>query len=200
MSFVDVQFPVDISYGAVGGAVFSTDVIESFGGYEQRNINWSQSRGAWNVAHGVKTEVQLNELIAFFRARRGRAIGFRFKDWSDYKATGQIIGTGNASTTVFQLVKSYTSGGVTVDRTIKKPVNNGSLKIYLNSVLQSSGFSVNYNTGVVTFTSAPGNGVVITADFEFDVPVRFDTDELQISLDNFNIGSWSSIPVVEVRL
>lgn len=199
MSFVEIQFPADISYGSSGGPTFSTDVIEAFSGFEQRNINWSAARARYNVAHGVKTQSQLDELIAFFRARQGKAIGFRFKDWTDYQAVAQNIGTGNGSQTVFQLTKKYTSS-VTVTRIIKKPVNNGALKIYLNAVLQSSGYTVNYTTGAVTFTTAPGSGVAVTADFEFDVPVRFDTDQLDAAIDDFGTRSWSDIPLVEVRL
>ena len=199
MSFVEIQFPADISYGSSGGPTFSTDVIEAFSGFEQRNINWSAARARYNVAHGVKTQSQLDELIAFFRARQGKAIGFRFKDWTDYQAVAQNIGTGNASQTVFQLAKKYTSS-VTVTRVIKKPVNNGTLKIYLNAVLQSSGYTANYTTGAVTFTTAPGSGVAVTADFEFDVPVRFDTDQLDAAIDDFGTRSWSDIPLVEVRL
>lgn len=199
MSFVEIQFPADISYGSSGGPTFSTDVIEAFSGFEQRNINWSAARARYNVAHGVKTQSQLDELIAFFRARQGKAIGFRFKDWTDYQAVAQNIGTGNGSQTVFQLTKKYTSS-VTVTRIIKKPVNNSALKIYLNAVLQSSGYTVNYATGAVTFTTAPGSGVAVTADFEFDVPVRFDTDQLDAAIDDFGTRSWSDIPLVEVRL
>lgn len=199
MSFVEIQFPADISYGSSGGPTFSTDVIEAFSGFEQRNINWSAARARYNVAHGIKTQSQLDELIAFFRARQGKAIGFRFKDWTDYQAVAQNIGTGNGSQTVFQLTKKYTSS-VTVTRIIKKPVNNSALKIYLNAVLQSSGYTVNYTTGAVTFTTAPGSGVAVTADFEFDVPVRFDTDQLDAAIDDFGTRSWSDIPLVEVRL
>jgi uncharacterized protein (TIGR02217 family) len=199
VSFVEVQFPPDISYGSSGGPTFSTDVIEAFSGFEQRNINWSAARARYNVAHGVKTQAQLDELISFFRARQGKAIGFRFKDWTDYQAVGQNIGTGNASQTIFPLIKKYTSGGVTVTRTIKKPTNNGTLKIYLNAVLQSSGYTVNYATGEITFSTAPGSGVVVTADFEFDVPVRFDTDQLDAAIDDFGTRSWSDIPLVELR-
>jgi uncharacterized protein (TIGR02217 family) len=198
MSFVETQFPPDIAYGATGGAMFSTDVVETFGGYEQRNINWAQSRGQWNVGSGVKTQAQLDTLIAFFRARRGKAIGFRFKDWSDYSATSNIIGTGDGADTTFQLVKSYTSGGVTVDRTITKPVS-GTVQIYKDGVLQNSGVTTDTATGVVTFTVAPANGVVITASFQFDVPVRFDTDQLDINLQDFGVGSWGNIPLVELR-
>lgn len=199
MSFVETQFPPDISYGATGGPMYSTDVTETFGGWEQRNINWSQSRGQWNVSHGVKTQSQLDALIAFFRARRGKAIGFRFKDWSDYQASNQIIGTGNGTTTTFQLVKSYTSGAVTVDRTIKKPVL-GTVQIYKDGVLQATGWTVNTTTGVVTFSVAPSAGVVVTANFQFDVPVRFDTDQMEINLESYGVGGWSSIPVVELRV
>jgi uncharacterized protein (TIGR02217 family) len=199
VSFVEIQFPADISYGSSGGPTFSTDVIEAFSGFEQRNINWSAARARYNVAHGVKTQSQLDELIAFFRARQGKAIGFRFKDWTDYQAVAQNIGTGNGSQTVFQLTKKYTSS-VTVTRVIKKPVNNSALKIYLNAALQSSGYTVNYATGMVTFTTAPGSGVAVTADFEFDVPVRFDTDQLDAAIDDFGTRSWSNIPLVEVRL
>jgi uncharacterized protein (TIGR02217 family) len=200
MSFDEVQFPTDISYGASGGATFCTEITETYGGFEQRNQCWPHGRGKWNVAHGVKTRAQLDALIAFFRARRGKARGFRFKDWSDYSVTAGSIGTGNGSTTTFQLKKIYTSGGQTVERVITKPVS-GTINIYKNGVLQSSGVTVSTTTGVVTFTTAPANGVAITADFQFDVPVRFDTDEQQISVDFPNgVGSWTSVPIVEIRI
>lgn len=197
--FEEVQFPSDISYGATGGPMFLTDVVSTVSGHEQRNSKWSQARAKYNVASGVKTETQWQALISFFRARRGKAVGFRFKDWSDYKAESVQIGVGDDSTTEFQLVKIYSSGSVAVSRTITKPVS-GTVDIYVDSVLQSSGVSVDTTTGVVTFSSAPALGEVITADFEFDVPVRFDTDEMAVSMDSFDAGNWSSIPLIEVRV
>lgn len=199
MSFIEVQFPSDISYGSRGGPEYSTDVTELVSGKEQRNSNWSQARARYSVAHGVKTPAQLDDLIAFFRARRGKAHGFRFKDWTDYQAAGQNLGTGNGVLTQFQLVKKYTSGAVTEVRTITKPVNNGTFKVYLNGVLQSSGFTLDYTTGIITFTVAPGNTVIVTADFEFDVPVRFDTDYLDPSIDDFGTRSWESITLIELK-
>lgn len=198
MSFVDVRFPDDIAYGSGGGPEYATDIVVTEAGYEKRNSNWVNARARYNVAHGVKTKAQLDELIAFFRARKGRAHSFRFKDWADYTATGQQIGVGNGSQTAFQLVKNYTSGGVTELRAITKPVS-GTVKIYKNAVLQSSGVSTNLTTGVVTFTAAPANGQIVSSDFEFDVPVRFDTDRLSTSLDSYGIGSWLDIPLIEVR-
>jgi len=199
MSFHEVQFPTDIAYGSSGGPSFSTDVVITHSGAEQRNSNWSQARAVYNVSHGVKTQSQLDNLIAFFRARQGRAYGFRFKDWSDYSAVGQQIGTGDDSTVAFGLVKSYTSGSQTVSRNVYKPMDN-SVDIYVDSVLQESGVSVDITTGVVTFDSAPAADEVITADFEFDVPVRFDTDILSASLDSYGVNSWSDIRLVEVRV
>jgi uncharacterized protein (TIGR02217 family) len=199
MAFIETRFPTDIAYGSTGGPEYSTDIVITQSGHEQRNSNWSQARARYNVAHGVKTQAQLDALIAFFRARKGRADGFRFKDWTDYQAVGQSIGTGNGTATIFQLKKNYTSGGITQSRTITKPVT-GTVAIYLNGVLQVSGYTVNTTNGQVTFSSPPANTVAVTADFEFDVPVRFDTDRLSSTLDTYGSHSWHDIPLVEVRV
>lgn len=198
MAFEEVRFPEDISYGSSGGPEYSTDIVEIASGFEQRNSNWSAARARYNVAHGVKTKTQLDALIAFFRARKGRAHGFRFKDWQDYQVTTAQIGTGNGSTTTFQLTKTYTSGSQSDVRKITKPVS-GSITVYLDGVAQTSGVSINTTTGIVTFTSAPANGKIVTASFEFDVPVRFDTDRLSASLDQYASHSWYDIPLIEIR-
>lgn len=199
MAFHEVRFPADISYGSSGGPEFSTDIIITHSGHEQRNVNWAEARAKYNVAHGVKTEAQLKELIAFFRARQGRAYGFRFKDWADYKAECENLGSGDGVKTTFQLKRNYVSGSQNVSRNIKKPVS-GTIAVYANGVLQVSGWTVNAITGLITFISAPANGVVISADFEFDVPVRFDTDRLSARLDDYGVNSWNDIPLIEVRV
>ncbi len=197
--FAEVQFPPDISYGSSGGPEYTTDIVISTSGHEQRNVNWAQARLRYNVAKGIKTRDQLAALITFFRARKGRAFGFRFKDWNDYAATNEVIGIGDGTQLQFQLVKRYISGGAQETRTISKPVA-GSVAVYRNGVLQSSGISINYVTGVVTFSTAPSSGAVVTASFEFDVPVRFDTDRLAATMDSFATHSWEDIPLVEVRV
>jgi uncharacterized protein (TIGR02217 family) len=207
MTFLETQFPSDISYGATGGPTYSTDVVTMFSGHEQRNSNWKNARGKYNIATGVKTEDQWHALISFFRSCKGKASGFRFKDWGDYKVKNQQIGIGDGETTEFQLVKFYTSGATIVTRIINKPVV-GTVKIYLNGQRighhnlrgATDDYSVDYAKGIITFTEAPEMNVIITADFEFDVPVRFDTDELQLSIDSFNSGSWSGINLIEVRI
>lgn len=199
MAFHEVRFPTDISYGSSGGPEFSTDVIITHGGFEQRNVNWVDARAKYNVAHGVKTETQLTELIAFFRARQGRAYGFRFKDWADYSAVGQSIGLGNGAETQFQLIKTYSSGSVDVVRNIKKPVA-GNVKVYANGVLQNSGWAIDNNSGLITFSIPPVAEAALTADYEFDVPVRFDTDKLSARFDDYGVNSWTDIPLIEVRV
>lgn len=199
MAFVETRFPTDISYGASGGPEYSTDIVEIASGFEQRNSNWSSARARYNVAHGVKTKTQLDALIAFFRARKGRAEGFRFKDWSDYQALDEMIGTGDGTTTIFQLKKAYTSGSITESRDIHKPVS-GTVKIYVDAVEQTSGVTIDTTAGTVTFSTASDVDAIISADFEFDVPVRFDTDRLSASLDNYGSHSWHDIPLIEIRV
>jgi uncharacterized protein (TIGR02217 family) len=162
------------------------------------SINWSEARGRWDIASGLKKQAQIDELIAFFRARRDKAYGFRFKDWADYKATGQLLGTGDDAQTQFQLVKQYPSGSVIEVRTITKPVA-GTVKVYLDGVEQLSGWSVDTTTGLVTFGTAPVLGVEVTADFEFDVPVRFDTDHMAVTIETYRLHNWQQIPIVELR-
>ncbi|MFN3727527.1 MAG: DUF2460 domain-containing protein [Allosphingosinicella sp.] len=196
--FHEVVFPPDISYGASGGPGYSTTVVTTVSGHERRNANWAAARGKWNVAHGLKKREQVAALIAFFRARKGRAYGFRFKDWTDYQAFAQVLGVGDGANKTFQLVKHYASGGEIDTRLIAKPVT-GTVKIYRDGVEAVTGWTVNTATGLVTFTTAPTSGVQVTADFEFDVPVRFDSDQMDITIETYQLGSWGQIPVLEIR-
>lgn len=199
--FADVQFPPEISYGFKGGPIFSTNIVTTFSGHEQRNINWQMARSRYDIGSGIKTQAQWQELISFFRARRGRAIGFRYKDWSDYQSINQLLGKGDSQTKKFQLVKNYISGGYIYARIITKPVKNSFCKIYLDScVVQTEEIDIDFTTGSIVFAQPPRRDEEITADFEFDVPVRFDTDHLDLSMDNFNIGSWGNIPLIEIRV
>jgi len=207
MAFHEVRFPDNISRGARGGPERRTQVVELASGAEERNASWANSRRRYDVAYGIRRADDLAAVVAFFEARNGRLHGFRFKDWADFKsclpsqapgATNQPIGTGNGAATLFQLTKNYTSGAQSWSRTITKPVA-GTVSIALNGATQASGWSVSTATGLVTFTTAPAAGVAITAGFEFDVPVRFDTDALDVTLDLERLGSITSIPLLEIR-
>lgn len=210
MAFHEVQFPTDISYGSSGGPGFDTAIIEVDSGAESRVSRRSIPRHRYNAAYGVKTSDQLASLKTFYVARLGPAIGFRYKDFADYttNANGSSapsnvdcdIGVGDGSKTQFQLCKEYTSGPVTRTRPLLKPVASTTV-VALDAVNQSSGWSVDTTTGIVTFSAAPSVGVVVSAGCEFDVPVRFgaEIDELLESvIENFNDGTVSSIPLVEL--
>ena len=197
-SFHEVRFPVDIAYGSVGGPEYSTDVIVTHGGYEKRNINWEAPRNLYNVAYGVQSQSQLDVLVAFFRARKGKAYGFRFKDWGDYQALNQQIGVGDGDEVNFQLVRNYESGVNSESRMISKPVEN-TVSVYIDDVLQASGWTLEANTGIITFDTAPDVAAIIKADFEFDVPVRFDTDRLSVTLEDYGTYSLSEVLLVELR-
>ena len=207
MAFHEVRFPDNISRGARGGPERRTQIVELASGAEERNASWANSRRRYDVAYGIRRADDLAAVVAFFEARNGRLHGFRFKDWADFKCclpsqtpgpTDQPIGTGNGAATLFQLTKRYASGAQSWTRAITKPVA-GTVTIALNGTPQASGWSVSTTTGLVVFTTAPAAGVAITAGFEFDVPVRFDTDVLDVTLDLERLGSITSIPLLELR-
>ena len=207
MAFHEIRFPDNISRGARGGPERRTQVVELASGDEERNASWANSRRRYDVAYGIRRSDDLAAVVAFFEARNARLYGFRYKDWADYKSslpsqaispTDQQIGTGTGSLKTFQLSKRYTSGAQAWTRTIAKPVA-GTVRLALNGVEQMSGWTMDATTGVVIFAAAPGAGVAITAGFEFDVPVRFDTDMLDVTLDIERLGSITSIPLLEIR-
>jgi uncharacterized protein (TIGR02217 family) len=194
MAFDNVRLPDDIERGAKGGPKFQTSIIALGNGSEQRNVDWLRTRASFDVGYGISSKADFMEIIKFFYARQGKARGFRFKDWSDYQATDQEIGTGDGVTVAFQLVKDYTSL-VTFRRTITRPVT-GSVVVKVDGV--TTAVTVNTTTGIVTFAVAPILNAVITASFEFDVPVRFDTDELILDLETFDAASIGSVPLIEI--
>ena len=177
--------------------------MTTYTGHEQRNINWEKAKASYTISLANKTQDEIEEVIAFFYARRGRAIGFRFKDWMDYQAKNQIIRVGNNAAKEYQLVKTYSSGGIDYKRIIKKPVRD-SVEIFLNDELleEEYDYTIDYATGIITFDDSkiPTDSEIITASFEFDVPVRFDNDELNISTTDLNVNTWSNIKLVEIGI
>ncbi len=210
MSFHEVRFPPRLSYGSTGGPMRRTEVVTLANGYEERNTPWAHSRRRYDAGVAMSGPDDLEQVIAFFEARRGQLHGFRWKDWADFKsgpasaevsASDQSLGFGDGTTTLFQLVKTYASGGKSYTRPIRKPVA-GSVLVAVGGAPQIEGadYILSLTTGEVTFTNAPAAGVEITAGFEFDVPVRFDTDQVQASLATFQAGDVPSVPVVELRV
>ncbi len=212
MSFHEIRFPTAISRGATGGPERRTDVVALGSGHEERNSRWADSRRSYNAGYGIKTLDDLHAVIAFFEERRGRLYGFRWKDHADFRscpptvtpiAIDQTLGVGDGETSAFQLVKRYGATHAPWSRRITKPVT-GTVLVAVGGTLISldTAAILDPATGILTFAPEhiPAEGAIVTAGFEFDVPVRFDTDKLEVSLQGFSHGAIPSIPIVEVRL
>lgn len=200
------RFPEDISYGSAGGPGFKTFIFEGHSGVEQRSITWTRAKGRWDVGYGVRDKADMDIVRAFFYNAHGRAVGFRFKDWSDYSVTDMNTGTGTGALATFLLVKKYVTGANTYTRRIFKPID-GTLTIKVNSVTIPIGgggseVDIDYTTGTLVFGASviPANGHAITWSGEFDVPVRFDTDQLEAAHEGFETETWGNIPLVELPL
>lgn len=204
MNFHETLFPVDIALNSEGGPSRRTDIVTLVSGHEERNSPWAGSRRSYNAGYGVKSLADIEQVICFFEARQGRLYAFRFRDPFDHKSCGagdaprddnQLIGTGDGETAVFQLAKTYASGGAASVRLIRKPVA-GAVSVAVDGAPVS--FTLDETTGVVTLAAAPAEGAIVTAGFVFDTPVRFDTDSLRINLAAFRAGDIPSIPLIEV--
>ena len=227
MAFDETRFPTTEDYGFRGGPRFKTTLFIAKSGHEQRVANWSATKGTWTVGLGLRGVSQLVELREFFYARNGRAKGFRFRDWNDYcsdmaglsaynlangttyggggaqidtlppasQLTAQSIGTGGNSP--YQLIKTYTDL-TDFTKLIQKPVN-GALRIYDDGAEHTVGVTPDWTTGLVTISPDITGGHAVTADYYFDIPVRFDTDFMEAEIEYFDLQNWVGIPIVETR-
>ena len=196
MSFLETRFPESISFNSSSILEFNTSVITTKNGSEQRNINWNSNKMKFNIINGIKTKAELDEIIAFFRNVRGKAYGFRFKDWSDYQAENQLIGVGDGETKDFQLIQDDRTNTNYYIRKITKPVIS-TIKIFIDGT-STNDVNIDLKTGIVSFNEAPSIDAVITATFEFDVPVRFDSDMLEITMNTINTGKVKDITLIEI--
>ena len=208
--FHEILFPLDISLRSAGGPQRRTDIVALGSGREERNARWAHSRRRYDAGYGIKTMEALSEVVAFFEERRGMLYGFRWRDRLDHSSNDgavtpvdQVIGVGDGMTAAFQLVKTYGSIHAPYQRPVVKPVA-GSVQVAVDGVAQTEDthFTVDAATGVVTFLAGhiPASGAGITAGFLFDVPVRFDTDYLEVDLSAFAAGAIPKIPLIELRI
>ncbi len=210
MNFHEVRFPADLSFGSSGGPVRRTDVVTLANGFEERNTPWAHSRRRYDAGMAVRSLDDIAVLIAFFEARQGQMYGFRWKDWADFRSGApsaapargdQALGVGDGEQRDFQLTRRYLSGGHSYVRPITKPVADTVL-VGLEGAAQEEGvdYTLDPASGRITFANPPDPGQAVTAGFEFDVPVRFDTDQISISMSSFQAGEIPDVPVIEVRV
>mgnify|MGYP000329793937 CR=1 FL=1 len=204
MAFHAIRFPLDVALGARGGPERRTDVVTLAGGGEQRNARWQHARRRYNAGYGIKSRADMAAVLGFFEERRGRLHGFLWRDGLDFSSGGpvptpldQVIGTGNGTLTVFALTKRYGASFDPYLRPITRPVA-GSVRVAVAGTERLNGWSVDVSTGLVSFATPPAAGQAVTAGFLFDVPVRFDTDWLDVELTSFDGAEAPSIPLVEI--
>ena len=203
MSFHEVRLPARLAFGSTGGVERRTEVVTLASGFERRSTPWAHGRRRYLIGAGVRSLDDAATLVAFFEGRRGRLHGFRFRDFADFKSCApsgivspadQPLGVGNGEAVAFALVKAYAD----LARPIAKPVA-GTVRVAVDGA-ETSAFTVDATTGVVTFDSPPGVGAVLTAGFEFDVPVRFDADRIDVTLETFEAGRIVAVPLIELRI
>ncbi len=204
MSFHEVKLPARLAFGSTGGVERRTEIVTLGAGHERRSTPWAMGRRRYLIGANLRSLDDMAELTAFFEARRGRLYGFRFRDFADFKscgpggtvkATDQVLGVGDGARTGFALLKAYGDVG----RRIAKPVE-GSVVVAVDGVTQSDGSGVDTATGLVTLNDAPPVGAVVSAGFSFDVPVRFDADRIEVTLESFEAGRMAAVPLIEVRV
>jgi uncharacterized protein (TIGR02217 family) len=208
MSFLETpRFPDNIAYGSRGGPMYSTRIIRVHSGHTKRLARWTYPLHQYDVSYGIRTQSDVYAVLEMFHACGAREHQFRFQDFQDYNSTGdmrtgisatdQTLGTGDGAEKDFQLIKTYTKGALSRTRKITKPLA-GAL-VSLDDAPQGSGWTLDTTTGLLSFTVAPGAGVVVKAGFEFDVPVEFADDALDIQWD-FNRLQSTSIVLAEIRI
>ncbi len=199
MSFHNVRFPTRISYGAVGGPRFSTTVQLMNSGHEQRNINWADARREYEFDITPAREKSWKELLSFFHARRGRAFGFRLKDFADFKAEMEQVGIGDGVQTSFQIIKTYGGENTPTYGYVRKltRIVSGTVAVFVNGAVQIGNWTVDDNTGGITFVTPPAEGAIIAVNCEFDVPVRFDTDLMAAAFAGPDSHEWHQVKLLE---
>lgn len=209
MAFHEVRLPARLAFGSTGGVERRTEVVTLASGFERRSTPWAAGRRRYLIGANLRSLDDMAALTAFFEARRGRLYGFRFRDFADFKscapgavvtAVDQALGEGDGASSVFALVKRYGEAESAAARPIAKPVE-GTVQVAVDGVvLESEAFTVDVTTGQVTLAEAPEAGAAVTAGFEFDTPVRFDTDRIEVTLESFAAGRMAAAPLIEVRV
>ncbi|MDY6923850.1 MAG: DUF2460 domain-containing protein [Pseudomonadota bacterium] len=209
MAFHEVRLPARLAFGSTGGVERRTEIVTLASGYERRSTPWAQGRRRYLIGANLRSLDDMAALTAFFEARQGRLYGFRFRDFADFKSCSpseaitpldQSLGAGDGVRTTFELRKRHGAGEAAPPRQIHKPVDGTVVIAVDGDPVDPAAFEVELTTGSVTFAAPPANGSAVTAGFEFDVPVRFDADRIDVTLESFAAGRMAAVPLIEVRV
>ncbi len=208
--FHEIRFPASLSFGSSGGPERRTEIVTLANGHEERNTPWAHARRRYDAGLSLRSLDDLSVLIAFFEARQGEMYGFRWKDWSDYRtgpadreisALDEFVGIGDGIRDTFQITRTYASGGIEYVRPIDKIVpDTARISVGADELQRGIDYTLDENTGILTFAHPPDVGGEIRAGYEFDVPVRFATAMLNVTVSTFRAGEVPSVPILEVRV
>ena len=209
MAFHEVRLPARLAFGSTGGVERRTEIVTLGSGFERRSTPWAQGRRRYLIGANLRSLDDMAALTAFFEARQGRLYGFRFRDFADFRSCApsgtitpldQSLGVGDGVRTTFELSKRYGEGEAAPDRRIHKPVD-GTVRVAVDGdEVDPSAFEVDLTTGVISLAAPLATGAAATAGFEFDVPVRFDADRIDVTLESFAAGRMAAVPLIEVRV
>jgi len=214
-TFHDILLSPKFSYGIVGGSSFNTTIQRSTAGIEQRNINWEQSAGEWEIGFNLRDNAEIEELIKFFMAQNGRGYSFRFLDWNDFQVANEFIGTAaGAIGETFQITKTYTDGGAnSYTRDILLPVDvtdadhtlgltypsYTTMAVKFGGVVkvEDTDYSVDYSTGIITTITAQTGAVTVSCSFHNKA--RFDSDVQSIVTNYYQHNDWNGMRVIGLK-
>jgi len=208
MTVRDIRLPEEVEKGVQGGPGFKTNVSTLVSGHEKRNIDWSRARGEWDAAYGIQYKEDMEAVLELFYSSFGMAFGFRYKDWSDFEVGDDATDTpqallpvGDGIETEFQSIKRYQFGAFFYDRVLTRLVTDPAPRVFVDAVEQTitTHYTIDLNTGIISMVTAPAAAEVVGLIAEFDVPVRFGIDQLNINMAVFNAGSMPAIPLIEIR-
>ncbi len=187
INFAEERLELGHDYGVVGGRSFRTEILNNGALDEQRNGKTWRALGRWQLGDRMLLDAdeknirEVEYLLSFHQARLGSEQGFRFKDWTDYFVKNQLLGGSDGRTRTWQLKKTYQVGQFSYVRPILKPVE-GTVRVYIDDA-EITKFSVDHTNGLVTLDKIPPLGSFIFCDFEFDIPVTFDRDRIDWTLE-----------------
>jgi uncharacterized protein (TIGR02217 family) len=204
IEFDEVRFPEDVSFGSSGGPTFKTSIFEAYRGGEKRNIDWASPLMEFDVAYGIKTDEQMARVIAFFNARQGKLRGFRYKNWANYQIINDNIAIGDGLSNRLPIIRTYGFPATQTYKRLYKIVlgSVSGVRIGNETLVEGEDYAIDYNSGEIIFSAdrIPGEGTPIkVTNLEFDEPVRFDIDNLNIVIEAFNNNSISQLPLVGIR-
>lgn len=207
MAFHEVSLPARLAFGSTGGVERRTEIVTLGSGSERRSTPWADGRRRYLIGAQLRSLDDMAALTAFFEARMGRLSGFRFKDFADFKSCppgavvgplDQELGVGDGEQRAFQLIKRYGGEDGAYIRRIAKPVRP-SVRVAVDGA-ETTAFGIDAHTGQVVFPAPPEDGAKVTAGFEFDTPVRFDSDRIEVTLESFEAGRVTAIPLIEIKV